>query len=274
MRSISEIVSDLERGEIDLLVAFSELNLKPCQGDVDLDLSRRKRCGLPEFIFGQGKTLGQLRGIVERLSAVGEPVLITRISLASGEALATEFPDSIHDPQPGIFLLPGKKSAKSAKGMVIIAAAGTTDMPVALEAKYTLDACGCGCQMIPDCGVAGLGRLLARTSLLRKADVVIAVAGMEGALPSVVGGLVSCPVIAVPTSVGYGASLGGLAALLSMLNSCASGVTVTNIDNGFGAACAAARIINSKAKAQLEKLRTPEPAAHDPTARPPSLPKT
>ena len=130
------------------------------------------------------------------------------------------------------------------RGHIAVICAGTSDLPVAREALVTLEICGCSCELIPDCGVAGITRLLSKVERLHKADVVIAVAGMEGALPSVTAGLVPSPVIAVPTSVGYGASFQGLTALLAMLNSCASGVTVVNIDNGFGAACAAVRILN------------------------------
>ena len=227
-----------------MLSAFSELNLKPCGDGIDLDISRKQRCGFPEFVFGEGKTLGQLRKIVKRLSESGENVLVTRISSDHGESLASEFPDATHDLDARVFLLL-KNPPEPRRGLVVIAAAGTTDLPVAMEAKFTLDACSCNNELLSDCGVAGLARLLSRTTLLRRADTVIAIAGMEGALPSVIGGLVSCPVIAVPTSVGYGLSTGGIPALLSMLASCASGITVTNIDNGFGAACAAARIINS-----------------------------
>ena len=141
-----------------------------------------------------------------------------------------------------------QNSARELRGNVAVVSAGTSDLGVALEAKYTLEECGVRSELVTDVGVAGIERLFASLDRLRRADVCIVIAGMEGALPSVVGGLVRVPVIAVPTSVGYGASFGGLAALLGMLNSCAAGVTVVNVDNGFGAACAAARIINCREK--------------------------
>ena len=155
-------------------------------------------------------------------------------------------PQGVHDPVAKVFAV--QNSARELRGNVAVVSAGTSDLGVALEAKYTLEECGVRSELVADVGVAGIERLFASLDRLRRADVCIVIAGMEGALPSVVGGLVGSPVIAVPTSVGYGANFGGLAALLGMLNSCAAGVTVVNVDNGFGAACAAARIINGKDK--------------------------
>lgn len=245
MQKISEIIARIESGEMDIVSALSELDLKPAEEHIHLDHSRHERCGFPEFIFGERKTLDQLQTITSRMAESGKPVLITRIAADFAEILLKDHPSAVYDRTARTFLLK-PQPFPSLKGMVVIVTAGTTDMPVALEAKYTLDACGCGTELVADSGVAGIHRLLTRMPSLKNADAVIVVAGMEGALPSVVGGLVSCPVIAVPTSIGYGTALGGLTAMFAMMNSCASGVTVTNIDNGFGAGCAAARIINSK----------------------------
>jgi NCAIR mutase (PurE)-related protein len=213
--------------------------------DVDLDLTRSERCGFPEFVYGKGKTLTNLFEIIERISSSGENVLITKLSNTFAEKLVKAYPDAIYEQSAEVFFLK-KKSINNSKGKAVIITAGTTDMPVAREAYYTLKACSCDVELISDAGVAGLHRLLKKLPQLKQADALIVIAGMEGALPSVVAGLVACPIIAVPTSVGYGTAFGGVAALLAMLNSCANGVTVTNIDNGFGAACAAARIINSR----------------------------
>lgn len=245
MQKISEILAKIESGEMDIVSALSELDLKPTDDHVNLDHSRHSRCGFPEFIFGERKTLEQLGHITHNMSESGKPVLITRIAADFAEVLLKEYPSARYDKISRTFLLKTEKEVIS-KGKAVIITAGTTDLPVALEAKYTLEACGCGTELVADSGVAGIHRLLTRMPALKNADAVIVVAGMEGALPSVVGGLVSCPVIAVPTSVGYGTALGGLTAMFAMMNSCANGVTVTNIDNGFGAGCAAARIINSK----------------------------
>ena len=245
MEKISKIIAKIESGEMDIVSALSEFNLKQVDKEVNLDHGRDERCGFPEFIFGERKTLEQLQNITRNMTDAGKPVLITRISADFAENLLQDFPAAIYDKTARIFFLKPEKDL-DLKGLAVIVTAGTTDLPVALEAKYTLEACGCGTEVVADSGVAGIHRLLTQLPSLKNADAVIVVAGMEGALPSVVGGLVACPVIAVPTSVGYGTSLGGLTAMFAMMNSCASGVTVTNIDNGFGAGCAAARIINSK----------------------------
>lgn len=245
MEKISQILAKIEAGEMDIVSALAELDLKHADKEVHLDHSRDERCGFPEFIFGERKTLVQLQNITRNMSEAGKSVLITRIAAESAETLLKDFPEATYDKTARIFFLkPGGKA--ELKGEAVIVTAGTTDLPIALEAKYTLEACGCGAELVADSGVAGIHRLLTQMPALKNADVVIVVAGMEGALPSVVGGLVRCPVIAVPTSVGYGTALGGLTAMFAMMNSCANGVTVTNIDNGFGAGCAAARIINSK----------------------------
>ena len=243
---VEKILQRLAAGEIDMISAMSEAAKD--KGFTDLgfariDHCRKSRCGFPEFIYGAGKTLEQIRNIIPVLLERKSPVLVTRISLEVGEALEKEFPAGSYDAKARVFVIVADAALKS-HGTVLILTAGTSDLGVALEAKYTAELCGCGVELLNDVGVAGIHRLFAEADRLRSADAVIVVAGMEGALPSVVGGLVKCPVIAVPTSVGYGAALSGFTALLGMLNSCAIGVTVVNIDNGFGAGCAAARIVN------------------------------
>ncbi|MDD5728140.1 MAG: nickel pincer cofactor biosynthesis protein LarB [Victivallales bacterium] len=242
---LKTVLKQLEDGKLDLLSAMLELSGAhglENPGFARIDHGRRERCGFPEFIYGAGKTVAQMSAIIRELIAGNSPVLVTRLDAGKGKALAAEFPEGEFDELAGVFRLNGEGGKR---GKVLILTAGTSDLKVALEARYTLEACGIGAEVKSDVGVAGLHRLLSEVGNLKNADVIIVIAGMEGALPSVVGGLVSCPVIAVPASVGYGAALNGFAALLGMLNSCAGGLTVVNIDNGFGAACAAARIINS-----------------------------
>lgn len=244
-KETKNIIERLEKGEIDLISALTMIGVDDevsNMGFARLDHGRPARCGFPEFIYGKGKSFEQVAAIITAIVGRGQTALATKIDDSIGTKLTNRFPEGSHDPEGRTFMV--KKSGET-KGLAMVVTAGTTDVPVAKEALNTIDACGCGNELIADVGVAGLHRLLAVAPRLREADVVVVVAGMEGALPSVVGGMVPAPVIAVPTSVGYGASLNGLSALFSMLNSCASGVTVVNVDNGFGAGCAAARIINS-----------------------------
>jgi len=208
--------------------------------------------GHQEVIFCPGKTIAQIVAIAERLETAGGAggaggsFLATRADNEQSNALAERFPRAEVNPLGRtVFLPPDPEPAPTGRGTVLICTAGTSDLPVAEEAAVSARALENRVERLTDVGVAGIHRLLTQTDVLRSAGVIIVVAGMEGALPSVVGGLVKVPVIAVPTSVGYGASFGGLAALLAMLNSCASGVTVVNIDNGFGAAAAASRINHS-----------------------------
>jgi len=202
--------------------------------------------GHQEVIFCQGKTSAQVVAIAERLEEASGSFLATRAEAPHTEALAARFPRAeVNTLGRTVFLPPDPEPAPTGRGTVLICTAGTSDLAVAEEAAVTARALKNPVERLTDVGVAGIHRLLTQTDVLRSASVIIVVAGMEGALPSVVGGLVKVPVIAVPTSVGYGASFGGLAALLAMLNSCASGVTVVNIDNGFGAAAAASRINHS-----------------------------
>jgi NCAIR mutase (PurE)-related protein len=208
-----------------------------------IDHLRPATQGHQEVIFCLGKTPEQVVGIAERLEAKSGSFLATRADEAHRRALAARFPRAeINDLGRTVYLPPDPEPAPTGRGTVLIVTAGTSDLPVAEEAAVTARALKNRVARLTDVGVAGIHRILTQTDVLREAGVVIVVAGMEGALPSVVGGLVKAPVIAVPTSVGYGASFGGIAALLGMLNSCASGVTVVNIDNGFGAAAAASRI--------------------------------
>jgi len=211
-----------------------------------IDHLRPATQGHQEVILCQGKTPEQAVAIAERLDAAAGSFLATRAELAHRAALAARFPNAlVNDLGRTVYLRPTPEPEPTGRGTILIVTAGTSDLPVAEEAAVTAQAFRNTVARLTDVGVAGIHRLLTQTDLLRSAAVIIVVAGMEGALPSVVGGLVPVPVIAVPTSVGYGASFGGVAALLAMLNSCAAGVTVVNIDNGFGAAAAASRINHS-----------------------------
>lgn len=211
-----------------------------------VDLDRRCRCGFPEVVFGQGKTIDQLRSIFTKLLEHGEDVLATRIEVDQAAGLSATFPSGRYNVVARTFRVqssgfgqistePQTPNPESSAWVAVISA-GTSDLPVAEEARETLDWMGCRVTMIHDVGVAGPHRLPSRLAEFQDADAVVVVAGMEGALPSIVGGYVPCPVIGVPTSVGYGANFGGISALLSMLNSCAANVAVVNIDAGFKAA--------------------------------------
>ncbi len=211
-------------------------------GFARVDLARRERCGRAEVIFCPGKTASEVAEIAAKLRAEGEVVLATRATAKQAEAVRTRLPDAVFHERAGC-LTCGEPAVSASKWAVGILTAGTADLAVAEEAAVTLGAFGQRVQRFTDVGVAGLHRLMARIEDVRACGVLIVVAGMEGALPSVVAGLVDMPVIAVPTSVGYGANLGGVTALLGMLTSCGSKVTVVNIDNGFGAASAADAIL-------------------------------
>lgn len=210
-------------------------------GFAQVDLHRSLRKGFPEVIFGSHKTPAQVVRIAEQLKAREQNILVTRVNADHAKAFKKKFPKAVFHEAARCLTLETKPLPKR-PGLIAILSAGTSDLPVAEEAAITANIMGNRIELVQDIGVAGLHRLLGKLSLLQQATVLVVVAGMEGALPSVVAGLVDKPVIAVPTSVGYGASLGGLAALLAMLNSCASGVTVVNIDNGFGAGYAASQM--------------------------------
>ena len=201
--------------------------------DATLDLDRRRRCGFSEVVYGEGKSIETLAGIFQAMIDQGEDVLATRVASEKASALASQFPTATFNEQARTFRIPNPTSTPSPRGQVAVVTAGTSDRPVAEEARETLDWMRVHVSVIQDVGVAGPHRLTPHLSSLRKADAIVVVAGMEGALPSVVGGHVACPVIAVPTSTGYGAHLGGIAPLLGMLNSCAANVAVVNIDAGF-----------------------------------------
>ena len=209
------------------------------------DLDRLRRRGMPEVIYGAGKTAAQIAAIMRALNAAGQNAFATRVTAEQAEAVRGDLPDAAYRADARI-LTCDVAPLPEPQGKVAVLCAGTSDLPVAEEAAVTAERMGAKVERVYDVGVAGLHRLLSRVGLFKDARAIVVVAGMEGALPSVVGGLTDKPVIACPTSVGYGASLGGVAALLGMLNSCAAGVTVVNIDNGFGAGIAAALINRSR----------------------------
>ena len=234
-------------GQVDISVALDRLARDPLESlsFATIDHHRALRQGYPEVVLGQGKTTEQVVLLAERIATRGEGFLVTRASPDALTALASTFPLAEINAQARCVYLPPQEPPPPGKGTILSVTAGTSDLPVAEEAAVTARALGNTVDRLTDVGVAGIHRVLSGAEILTRASVVIVVAGMDGALPSVVGGLVSAPVIAVPTSVGYGASFGGVAALLAALNSCASGVTVVNIDNGFGAAVAASRITHA-----------------------------
>jgi len=244
-----ELLEALARGETAVAEVVDRLRDLPFEdlGFARLDHHRELRNGIGEIVFGAGKSPDELVAIVRRLADASGRVLVTRVDAAAAAALARELPGVTYHPRARLAMLAERAPVALAAGPVLVVAAGTADLPVAEEAALTAEFLGARVERLFDVGVAGLHRLFAEQVRLRSAAVLIVVAGMEGALPSVVGGLVGAPVIAVPTSVGYGASFGGVTALLSMLNSCAAGVVVVNIDNGFGAAAAAVRILQRDA---------------------------
>ena len=240
---ISQLLEKVASGNLEPDKALEQLRDLPFEnlGFAHIDHHRALRTGFPEVIFGQGKTREQILSIAERITEHGSQMLATRLAEDAVQALVERFPQAEHDELARTVLVRAPQTPPRT-GLVAVISAGTSDLPVAREAVVTAQAMGAHVEEIYDVGVAGLHRLLAYREQLQKARVIVVVAGMEGALASVVGGLVDIPVVAVPTSVGYGASFQGVAALLAMLNSCASGVVVVNIDNGFGAGYAAALI--------------------------------
>ena len=243
-KELTRLLQSLVAGEIQVSEGVKRLKQLPFEdlGIAQIDHHRELRQGTPEVILGQSKSLEQLKTILTAMARKGRNILVTRLDGEKATAVCNQFPDGEYDADARTFCLVQQPIEEHTSGKILVVCAGTSDLPVAREAAITARMLGNPVAELVDVGVAGIHRLLARRELLEQARVVIVVAGMEGALPSVVGGLIAQPVIAVPTSVGYGAAFGGIAALLGMLNSCASGVTVVNIDNGFGAAFAANRI--------------------------------
>jgi NCAIR mutase (PurE)-related protein len=248
--ALRDLLDQVSRGKLGVDDALERLRDLPAR-DLEfakVDHHRGLRCGFPEVVFAAGKTTEQVVAIARELAAAGSVVLATRVSAEQARALVEAFPPpaGVHDATARTFLWRPTPRAPAPTPVkrppIAVVAAGTSDLPVAEEAAVTIEAMGHDVVRITDVGVAGIHRLVPHLPTLARCGVVVVVAGMEGALASVVGGLVDRPVVAVPTSVGYGASFGGLAALLGMLNSCAAGVVVVNIDNGFGAGAAAARM--------------------------------
>ena len=242
IEKLRTLLEEVKGGEIAVDDALQSLRTLPFEdlGFSKIDHHRQLRTGFPEVIFCQGKTVEHVKQISERILAAGHPLLATRATPDMYEAVKTIQPEARYN-DLGRTITVSQSEDEGTPGILIVSA-GTSDMPVAEEAAETALMMGNSPERLYDVGVAGLHRLISNHEKLLTARVIIVIAGMEGALPSVVGGLVDCPVIAVPTSIGYGASFGGLAALLGMLNSCASGVTVVNIDNGFGAGYSASLI--------------------------------
>jgi NCAIR mutase (PurE)-related protein len=225
--------------------------LRPAEADLGfahVDLQRRQRCGFPEVIFCEGKTSVWIEAVVRKLLEAGQDCLATRVNTEQATHLAERFPAAQQDRIARTFWLPAGEPAPRL-GRVVVITAGTSDLPVAREALITAEALGCDASLLADVGVAGIHRLLRHRDLFAGADAIVVTAGMDGALPSVVGGLVDCPVVAVPTSIGYGAAFGGLAPLLTMLNSCAANVVVVNIDSGFKGGYVAALIARKAGRA-------------------------
>ncbi|MBE0535590.1 MAG: nickel pincer cofactor biosynthesis protein LarB [Phycisphaerae bacterium] len=255
LEQIRQLLQDVKTGELHIEDAITKLRHMPYEdvGFARIDHHRHIRCGFPEVIYCPGKATPHIVEIFKRLAQTGHNVLATRAGEDVYNALAETgaFPELRYEALPRMIVLQQcREEPAETDGFIAIITAGTADMSVALEAQVTAHVVGQRTKLYCDVGVAGLHRLLGHVEEIQQANVIVVVAGMEGALASVVGGLVDCPVIAVPTSVGYGSSFEGLAALLAMLNSCASGVTVVNIDNGFGAGFTASLInqkINQKA---------------------------
>jgi pyridinium-3,5-biscarboxylic acid mononucleotide synthase len=241
---LRDILERVAGGDLDPTAAFEQMKRLPFEdlGFAKVDHHRALRSGLPEVVLATGKTAEQIIAVAGRLRDSGQQVLITRLAADVAAAVTAAIPELTWVADARLAFWRGPEPTSMGRGMILVAAAGTSDIPVAEEAALTAELIGNRVDRIYDVGVAGIHRLFAHHDRLLQASVLIVVAGMEGALPSVVGGLVDKPLIAVPTSIGYGASFGGLAALLAMLNSCAAGVTVVNIDNGFGAGVAAALI--------------------------------
>lgn len=257
-RRLVTLLADVREGRLGVTDAVELLRNLPYEdvGYARLDHHRGIRQGLPEVVFCQGKTVPQVVDLVERLATQGGPVLATRATAEMFVAVHARVPAAVHVPEARSIVVPPPQPRPPRPGVLVLTA-GTADIPVAAEAAVTAEVMGNAVERVYDVGVAGLHRLLDQRERLRAARVIVVVAGMDGALPSVVGGLVNVPVIAVPTSVGYGASFGGVAALLTMLNACAPGIAVVNIDNGFGAGFVAGLINRASADTAIDQFAMP-----------------
>jgi NCAIR mutase (PurE)-related protein len=246
---LRDLLEQLRSGRLTVDAALQHLSLAPVAdlGYANLDLHRRERCGFPEVIFCEGKTPEWVAGAVRRLAEAGQHCLATRVSETQAAHLGEQFPQAEQDRLARTFWLPAGP-LDAPRGRVVVITAGTSDLPVAQEAVVTARALSAEVELIADVGVAGIHRLLRHRERFANADAIVVVAGMDGALPSVVGGLVACPVIAVPTSIGYGAAFSGVAPLLTMLNSCSANVVVVNIDSGFKGGYVAALIARGRVK--------------------------
>ena len=241
---LREMLQALQDGKTDVDAIVENLRSLPYEdlGFARVDHHRALRRGFPEVIYGEGKSVSQITGIMKAILTQEANVLVTRVNAAKAEAVQKEIEESIYDDISRTLTVRQHEVSRKGRGLVLVLAAGTSDIPVAEESAITAEMIGSKVERLFDVGVAGLHRLLDHFQQMREATVLVVVAGMEGALPSVVGGMVDKPVVAVPTSVGYGVSFKGLAALMAMLNSCAPGIAVVNIDNGFGAGYLAALI--------------------------------
>jgi len=230
---LRELLEQVRAGNLGVDAALAKLGPAAVVdlGFAQVDLHRRERCGFPEVIFCEGKTAAWVEEVVRKLREAGQDCLATRVNAEQAEVLARHFPEAWQDRLARTFWHP--MATPTPQGHVVVITAGTSDLPVAREALVTAQAVGAGTALLADVGVAGIHRLLRHRDQFKGADAIVVVAGMDGALPSVVGGLVDCPVIAVPTSIGYGAAFSGVAPLLTMLNSCSANVVVVNIDSGF-----------------------------------------
>jgi pyridinium-3,5-biscarboxylic acid mononucleotide synthase len=242
---LRDLLKAVKSGQVGLESAAEQLRAASVAdlGYAQVDLQRRDRCGFPEVIYCEGKPPDWVEGVVRRLVEAGQDCLATRVNTDQADHLERLFPQAKQDRVARTFWLPsGDGKARAKHGRVFVLTAGTSDLPVAREAAVTAEAMGCEVALVADVGVAGIHRLLRHRERFAGADAIVVCAGMDGALPSVVGGLVDCPVVAVPTSIGYGAALGGVAPLFTMLNSCSANVAVVNIDSGFKGGYVAALI--------------------------------
>ncbi len=243
-KRLKQLLQQVANGKLNTTDAMEQLSRLPYEATehATVDHHRLLRTGVPEVVYGEGKSAEQIIDISNNILKREMPLLVTRVDAEKGQAVAQAVAGSTHDPLSRTVYKFARKRSGRGRGLVAVVTAGTSDLPVAEEAAITLEMMGERVERVYDVGVAGVHRLFDKLTLLRDARAIVVAAGMEGALASIIGGVVACPVVAVPTSIGYGASFGGLAALLGMLTSCAPGVTVVNIDNGFGAAVAAGLI--------------------------------